>query len=57
MADESAVVPLDDIQIDNCLNYVERLVAILDRKTKALHNKEVSLVKVRWQHQKGSEWT
>ena len=30
---------------------------ILDRKTKTLCNKVVNLVKVQWQHQKGSEWT
>lgn len=36
--------PLDDIQFDECLNYVERPIAILDRMTKALRNKEVTLV-------------
>ena len=55
--DESAVVPLDDIQIDDHRNYMERPVVILDWKMKALRNKEVSLVKVQWQHQKRSEWT
>ena len=43
------VVPLDDIQVDDHLIYVERPVVILDKKTKALRNKEVSLVKVQWQ--------
>ena len=46
VVDEFAVVPLDDIQVDDRLNYMERPVEILDRNTKALHNKEVSLVKV-----------
>ena len=57
MVDESAVVPLEDIQVDSNLNYIERPVAILDRKTKTLRNKEIQLVKVQWQHRKGSEWT
>ena len=57
MANDSAVVPSDDIQVHDRLNYVERQVEILDRKTKALHTKVVSLVKVQWQHQKDSEWT
>ena len=39
------------------MNYVEKPVAILDRKTKVLQNKEVKLVKVQWQHRKGSKWT
>ena len=57
IADESAVVPLDDIQVDAGLNYVERPVAIRDRKVKVLRNKEVPLVQVQWQHRKGSELT
>ena len=54
---ESVVVPLEDIQVDSSLNYIERPVAILDRKTKTLRNKVIQLVKVQWQHRKGSEWT
>ena len=57
LVDDSAVVPLEDIQVDDSLNYIERPIAILDRKTKALRNKEVEPVKVQWQHRKGSEWT
>lgn len=57
LVDESAVVPLEDIQVDSSLNYIERSVAILDRKTKTLRNKAIQLVKVQWQHRKGSEWT
>ena len=57
VTDESAVVLLDDIQVDESLNYIERPVAILDRKTKVLRNKEVELLKVKRQHRRGSEWT
>ena len=57
VTDDSTIVPLDDIQVDDYLNYVERLVIILDRKTEVLQNKVVSSVKVQWQHRKGSEWT
>ncbi|KAJ9567483.1 hypothetical protein OSB04_003449 [Centaurea solstitialis] len=32
LADETAHIPLGDIQIDESLNYVERPVAVLDRK-------------------------
>ena len=56
MADDSVIVPSDDIQVDHHLNYFERLVVILDKKMKALRNKVVSLVKVQWQHRKGSKW-
>ena len=54
---ETTVVPLEDIQVDDRLNYIERLVAILDRKVKNLRNKEVHLFKVWWEHRRGSEWT
>jgi hypothetical protein len=35
LADESALVAIDDIQVDERLNYVERPTAILERKTKS----------------------
>lgn len=57
VVDDLIVVPLDDIQVDECVDYMERPVAILDRKTKALHNKSVPLVKVQWRDRKGSERT
>ena len=46
VANNSTVVPLDDIQVDDNLDYVEWLMAILDRKMKALLNKVISFVKV-----------
>ncbi|KAI3723450.1 hypothetical protein L2E82_35039 [Cichorium intybus] len=57
ITDETTIVPLEDIQIDKRLNYVERPVAIIERKTKTLRNKMIGLVKVQWQHRKGFEWT
>ena len=54
--DEQAVVSLYDIQVDRCLNYMERPLAVLERKVKVLWNKKVPLVKVQWKHRRGSEW-
>ena len=48
--DQKTVVALDDIQIDERLNYVERPMAILERKRKIMQNKEIPLVKVQWEH-------
>nr|KAJ0187453.1 hypothetical protein LSAT_V11C900460290 [Lactuca sativa] len=45
VTDETAVTSLDEIQVDESLDYIERPIAVLDRKTKVLHNKEVKLVK------------
>ncbi|CAH1425486.1 unnamed protein product [Lactuca virosa] len=46
LVDDPASVPLEDIQVDDSLNYIERPVVILDRKTKTLRNIVVQLVKV-----------
>ena len=54
LVDNPKVVPLEDIWVDDLLDYIERLVAILERKTETLSNKVVELVKVQWQHRKGS---
>ena len=43
IADESAVVPLEDIQVDASLNYAEKPVVIRERKIEVLRNKEIPL--------------
>ena len=57
LADESTVVLIDDIEVDECLNYVERPVAIVDRQVKRLRNKEFNQVLVKWQHRRGADMT
>ncbi|KAD6453660.1 hypothetical protein E3N88_08366 [Mikania micrantha] len=54
LANESAYVPLEDLEIDDKLNYVEKPVAILDRKVKQLRNKSLNQVKVQWKNKRGS---
>ncbi|KAI3510720.1 hypothetical protein L1887_17853 [Cichorium endivia] len=49
VVDDTMVVPLEDIHIDERLNYIEQPVAILDRETKTLRNKTINLVKVNGQ--------
>ncbi|KAD4180329.1 hypothetical protein E3N88_28920 [Mikania micrantha] len=56
LADESTYIPLEDIEVDEKLNYVEKPVEILDHKVKLLRNKTIDQVKVRWKHRKGSEY-
>ncbi|KAI3821399.1 hypothetical protein L1987_08966 [Smallanthus sonchifolius] len=57
LADDTAHIPYDEIEVDNSLNYVEEPIAILDRSKKRLRNKSIPLVKVQWKHRKGSEST
>ena len=56
MIDDEAVVPLDDIRVDERLNYIERPVVIMERKMRVLCNTEIPFVKVQWQQWRGSEW-
>ncbi|KAD6118695.1 hypothetical protein E3N88_09966 [Mikania micrantha] len=57
LADDVAYVPLNDIEVDEKLNYIEEPVAIVDTKEKQLRNKTIRQVKVQWKHRKGSEAT
>ncbi|XP_021974813.1 uncharacterized protein LOC110869918 [Helianthus annuus] len=57
LADDTALVPLDDIELDEGLNYVEKPIAIKDVKVKNLCNKAVRQVLVQWEHRRGSELT
>lgn len=48
LADDSTMVPLEDIQVYDQLNYIKRPVAILDRNMKTLRNNSDELIKVQW---------
>ncbi|XP_057452569.1 uncharacterized protein LOC130744397 [Lotus japonicus] len=53
MADDSHVLEPDDIQLKDDLTMVMPPIKIVDRSTKCLRNKEVSLVKVVWNQTTG----
>ncbi|KAD4179887.1 hypothetical protein E3N88_28478 [Mikania micrantha] len=57
LADKQAHVPLDDIEVDPRLNYIEEPIAVVDTKEKQLRNKTIRQVKVWWKHRKGSDAT
>nr|GEZ38926.1 retrotransposon protein, putative, Ty3-gypsy subclass [Tanacetum cinerariifolium] len=46
MADESLAIPLDEIQVDDKLNFVEEPVEIMDREVKRLKQIRILIVKV-----------
>ena len=47
---ELHILPMQEIQVHEDLSYTEEPKAILTREVKQLRNKQVSLVKVLWQH-------
>nr|GEZ63959.1 putative reverse transcriptase domain-containing protein [Tanacetum cinerariifolium] len=57
MADEPLAIPLDEIQVDDKLNFVEEPVEIMYREVKRLKQSCISIVKVRWNSKRGPEFT
>ncbi|GKF45907.1 hypothetical protein Tco_0135709, partial [Tanacetum coccineum] len=50
-------IPLDEIQVDARLNFVEEPVEILGREFKKLKRSRIAIVKVRWNLKRGPEFT
>jgi len=57
LADESLKVPLQDIEVNEKLKFVEKPLQIEDRKIKNLKHRRLKLVKVKWDSQRGPEYT
>nr|GEY14345.1 putative reverse transcriptase domain-containing protein [Tanacetum cinerariifolium] len=47
MADEPLAIPLDEIQVDDKLNFIEEPVEVMDREVKRLKQSCISIVKAR----------
>ncbi|GKD61714.1 putative reverse transcriptase domain-containing protein [Tanacetum coccineum] len=57
LADPTLQVPLDEIQIDDKLKFMEEPVEILEREFKKLKRSRIAIVKVRWNSERGLEFT
>nr|GEX26051.1 putative reverse transcriptase domain-containing protein [Tanacetum cinerariifolium] len=57
MADEPLAIPLDEIQVDDKLNFIKEPVEIMDRKVKHMKQSRIPIVKVRWNSRRGFEFT
>ncbi|GKB29105.1 putative reverse transcriptase domain-containing protein [Tanacetum coccineum] len=57
LADPTLQVPLDEIQVDVKLNFVEKPVEILKREFKKLKRSRIAIVKVCWNSKRGPEFT
>ena len=51
------MIPLDEIEIDENLNFVEEPIEIMDREVKRTKQSRIPLVKVRWNAKRGPEFT
>ncbi|GKF10087.1 hypothetical protein Tco_0048013, partial [Tanacetum coccineum] len=57
MADEPLAIPLDEIQVDDKLHFIEEPIKIMDRVVKRLNQSHKTIVKVRWNCRRGPEFT
>nr|GEV16005.1 putative reverse transcriptase domain-containing protein [Tanacetum cinerariifolium] len=57
LSDESLVIPLDEIQIDDKLHFIEEPIEIMDREVKRLKQSRIFIVKVRWNSKRDPEFT
>nr|GEU83525.1 hypothetical protein [Tanacetum cinerariifolium] len=54
---EDVVIPLDEVQLDDKLHFVEEPVEIMDKEVKQLKQSGISIVKVRWNSRRGLGFT
>ncbi|GJS17546.1 putative reverse transcriptase domain-containing protein [Tanacetum coccineum] len=56
-SDDPLVVPLEGLQVDDKLHFVEKPVEVMDREVKQLRQRRVPIFKVRWNTRRGPEFT
>nr|GFB86940.1 putative reverse transcriptase domain-containing protein [Tanacetum cinerariifolium] len=57
LAEPDVQVPLDEIEIDENLHFVEEAIEIVERDVKKLKRRRIPLVKVHWNSRQGAEYT
>nr|GEZ59947.1 putative reverse transcriptase domain-containing protein [Tanacetum cinerariifolium] len=53
LSDEPLAIPLDEIHVDDKLNFIEEPVEIIDREVKRLKQSRIPIVKVHWNSRRG----
>ncbi|GJU16396.1 putative reverse transcriptase domain-containing protein [Tanacetum coccineum] len=57
LADEPLAIPLDEIQVDDKLHFIEEPIKIIDREVKHLKHSRILIVKVHCNSRRGLEFT
>ncbi|GJT25733.1 putative reverse transcriptase domain-containing protein [Tanacetum coccineum] len=55
LSDESLVIPLEELRVDDKLHFVEEPVEVIDREIKQLKRSRIPIIKVRWNSKRGPE--
>ncbi|GJY17785.1 putative reverse transcriptase domain-containing protein [Tanacetum coccineum] len=53
LSDESLVIPIKELQLDEKLNFVEEPVEVMDREIKQLKRSHIPIIKIRWNSKRG----
>ncbi|GKD12127.1 putative reverse transcriptase domain-containing protein, partial [Tanacetum coccineum] len=56
-SDKPLAILLDEIQIDDKINFIKEPVEIMDREVKQIKQSRIPIVKVRWNSRRGPEFT
>ncbi|GKB93303.1 hypothetical protein Tco_0979440 [Tanacetum coccineum] len=57
LSDESLVILMKELRLDDKLNFMEEPVEIMDREVKQLKRSRILIVKVRWNSKRGPKFT
>ncbi|GKB80376.1 putative reverse transcriptase domain-containing protein [Tanacetum coccineum] len=57
LSDKPLAIPLDEIHVDDKLNFIEEPVEVMDREVKRLKQIRIPIVKVYWNSRRGPEYT
>ncbi|GKC17444.1 hypothetical protein Tco_1014226, partial [Tanacetum coccineum] len=57
LAESDVQMPLEEIEIDENMRFIEEPIEIVDREVKKLKRRRIPLVKVRWNSRQGAEFT
>ncbi|GJR02106.1 putative reverse transcriptase domain-containing protein [Tanacetum coccineum] len=57
LSNETLVIPLDEIQINDKIQFIEERVGIMNREVKHLKQSRIPIVKVSWNSRRGPEFT
>nr|GFA00562.1 putative reverse transcriptase domain-containing protein [Tanacetum cinerariifolium] len=57
LSDESLIIPMKELKLDDKLNFVEEPIEIMDREIKKPRQSRLPIIKVRWNSKRGPEYT
>ncbi|GKA21826.1 putative reverse transcriptase domain-containing protein [Tanacetum coccineum] len=57
LSDDTLAIPLEEIQLDDKLNFVEEPIEVMDRAVKQLKRSRIPILKVCWNAHRGPEYT